>query len=1145
MIWASHRAVSSTAVRRSVDRKVVFDPVLLAASVNPDIGEAESLELASDDAGAVAPAGAVHDDPRVEVWDEDGREPIDLPWRDVDGAGQVSVGEIGGPERLDEDGWLWSLHLQAEVGARDRSGQGCGASSGVRMAVVDAIDLSSALHASVERPQDAESRRQYPERVEFHVLGPLRVQENGGEVEIRPGISRTLLIALLLRAPETVGAGSLMELMWGDDQPRNPANALQGQISYLRKALSSGSAGRQPIVTRPGGYALDIEPDAVDAVRFERLLAGATPIAGVRSDAMVDTELRAIDEGLALWRGEALSDVAGEPFAQGTATRLEDMRWSAHEQRIDLLLTSGRHREAVGELGTLVLEQPLRERFHEQLVLAMYRCGRQADALRAFNTARSTLVDELGLDPGPALQALERSVLSQDPSLDWEPLTPPVVVEPTPTVPAEWRRNFVPAPLTALIGRDSEVSRVRDLLARSRLVTLTGPGGSGKTRLAIDISAREAVNGQVWYVDLSSIDLPELVASTVADALGATTGPNEDAGDVTATALATETGLLVLDTCEHVLAGASKLASTVLRRAPGMKVLATSRRPLAVAGEAAWPVPPLGVAPVDADSTEAIRSSPAVTLFCERAQDVRPDFELTAENAAHVAGICLALDGLPLAIELAAARADVLSPGAILDRLQNRFDLLVQGATDVAARQQTLRGAIDWSVELLSDEQRWFFARLGAFAGDFDLDAAQAVAGDGSQDSLTLLSSLVRHSMVAIDGGDRFRLLDTLRAYAAELLADLDADDTRRRHARYYTEVAERSEALVRGVRQGEVLAQLRTDVPNFRAALEWSLSIGDLDIATRLAGSLAWFWALDGRLDVADRHLRRAIAIDTVPAETRAKVLWGYSLLVAGLGHLDEALETGEASTTLARQSGDSAAIGCGLNAAAVAHWALGDLDAAVAAHDEAIERFVAVGDLWGESICRVLRARTALDRGDADTEDRLRAGLDAARRCGDAHVIGIALGLLAHLQATRGEQDSAIESARESLRLQESIGYTEGTIAALHLLARLHLESGDTAEARDELLRSLRLAWKMQHAAAICEAFENLAQIASHGGDDRTAMQFLSAAETERAARNLPVRPADRPTIDKLQSHLRSSTTGEQPETPAMADLVANLLR
>jgi predicted ATPase/DNA-binding SARP family transcriptional activator len=709
--------------------------------------------------------------------------------------------------------------------------------------------------------------------VEFRVLGPLRVQEGGSEIEIRRGISRTLLIALVLRAPETVLASSLTELLWGDDQPRNPANALQIQISYLRKTLSSSStSAAQPIVTRPGGYALDVAPDAIDADRFERLLAEASVVVPARTVVTIEAQLRVIDEALALWRGEALSDVADEPFAQGTATRLEEMRWSAHEQRIDLLLTLGRHREVVGGLGALISEQPLRERFHEQLVLALYRGGRQADALRAFEAARSTLVDELGLDPGPALQALEHRVLSQDPSLDWQPLTPAAaVVEPTPTVPAGRRRNFVPAPLTALIGRDDELARVGTLLTRSRLVTLTGPGGAGKTRLAIDISTRAAVDGQVWYVDLSPVDLPELVASTVAHALGATTGPNEDANDVAASALAAETGLLVLDTCEHVLAGASNLASTVLRRAPGMKVLTTSRRPLGVAGEAAWPVPPLGVAPVDADSVATIRSATAVTLFCERARDVRPDFELSAENAADVAGICLTLDGLPLAIELAAARADVLSPGAILERLNDRFDLLVEGAVDAAARQRTLRDAIDWSVELLSDEQRCFFARLGAFAGGFDLQAAEAVAGDGSRESLALLSALVRQSMVAVEGDDRFRLLDTLRAYATELLAELDADDTRRRHARYYTEVAERCESLVRGAGQRDALARLRTDVPNFRAALDWSLGIGDLDIATRLAGSLAWFWLLDGRLDVADRHLRRAITIDSVPVETRA----------------------------------------------------------------------------------------------------------------------------------------------------------------------------------------------------------------------------------------------------------------------------------
>ena len=980
--------------------------------------------------------------------------------------------------------------------------------------------------------------------MEFGVLGPLRVLDGGVEVDIRRGSSRTLLIALILRARETVPASALMELLWGDDQPRNPANALQIQISHLRKSLSSTSpTGSQPIVTRPGGYTLDVEPDAIDAARFERRVAAFVPIDRLQSDAAVGAELGDVDETLALWRGDALCDVAGEPFVHGTVTRLDELRCAAQERRIDLLLAAGRHREAIGALGDLIAAQPLHERFHEQVVLALYRCGRQADALRAYEVARVTLLDELGLDPGPALKVLEQQILNQDPALDWHALgTGAVTIDPVPS--ATWRRNFVPAPLTALIGRDADIARIREVLSKSRLVTLTGPAGAGKTRLAIDIATQQSASGPVWYVDMSSIDLPELVASAVAGALGATTGPGEDAADVVASALAAEAGLLVLDTCEHVVAGASRLVSAVLHRSPAMRVLATSRRPLAVAGEVAWPVPPLRVAPTDTGTPEEVGAFPAVALFCERARAVRPDFELTAANSRDVAEVCVALDGLPLAIELAAARADVLSPRAISERLQNRFELLVEGAADVSARQQTLRGAIDWSVDLLTDAERCFFARLGAFAGSFDLAAAGAVAGDGSQDPLALLTALVRHSMVTSDDGDRFRLLDTLRAYASELLAGLDADETRRRHARHYTEVAEHAESLVRGEAQRDALARLRADVPNFRAALEWSLGMGDLDLAVRLAGSLAWFWALDGRLDVADRHLRRAIAITDVPAASRAKVLWGYALLVAALGNLDEALEAAEASTALARQSGDDAAIGCGLNAAAVARWALGDLDAAVAAHEEAIERFASAGDLWGEAICRVLRARTAVDRGDPDAEERIRIGLDTARRCGDAHVVGIALSLLAQLQSVRGNHDAAVTSAQESLRLQESIGYTEGTVAALHLLARLHLEAGEMPEAKDVLLRGLELAWKMQHAAATCEAVETLARIAFDEGDEATAAALLTTSAAERAARNVPLRPVDRPTIEKVEAHLRAAGRTEQSPRP-MADVVAELVR
>ena len=974
--------------------------------------------------------------------------------------------------------------------------------------------------------------------MEFGVLGPLLAREAGVDVEIRRGISRTLLIALLLRPGETVSADWLMETLWGDAQPRNPANALQIQVSYLRRTLAAGSVdGGQPIVTRPGGYSLDIDPQSVDAAVFERRIHTASAPDHETSDDVLRACLAEVDDALALWRGDALADVIGEPFAQAAIARLEEARWTAHELRMDLLLGLGRHREAVGDLGVLTAQQPLRERFHEQLMVALYRSGRQADALRAYEAARDTLREELGLDPGPALQALEHQILDHDPALAWEPVA--VVEEPEVTAEVQWRRGFVPAPLTELIGREEDVARLQELMARSRLLTLTGPGGAGKTRLAIELASAAASRGQVWYVDLSAIDLPEQVGSTVASALGATTGPSEDPIDVVAAALSTESGLLVLDTCEHVAAGAAKLATTVLRQAPRMQVLATSRRSLSVAGESAWPVPPLGLAPPESHNLATIAASPAVRLFVERAQGIRPDFELTDENASDVAAICLALDGLPLAIELAAARADVLSPAAIHARLQNRFDILVAGSTGAAERQQTLRATVEWSIGLLSDVQQAFFARLGVFAGGFDLDAAEAVAAEDDHDGLEVLSTLVRHSMVVTEGSDRFRLLDTLRAYAEGLLADLDADVTRRRHAEHYTRLAEAFEDGVRGAGQVAALAQLRIETPNLHAALEWSLSVGDLDVAMRLAGALSWFWSLDGRLDVATRHLQRAVEVDEVPAAVRAKVLWGYALLVNARGDLDDALAAADLSVTLARPTGDDATIAAGLNAVAVARWSRGDIDGAIDAHDEAIERFIAAKDLWGEAICKVLRARTALDRAAPDGPALLNAGLEAAHRSGDAHVLGLALGLVAEQQAAAGDLDAAIATGAESLRHQESIGYTEGTISALHLLARFHTEAGDLDAAETNLLATLRLAWKMQHAAAICEALESLSIIAGQRGSS-SAGALLVTATAERVRRNIALRPGDRPAVDELRDRL-----GPSPDqATALSEVVSELI-
>jgi predicted ATPase/DNA-binding SARP family transcriptional activator len=992
--------------------------------------------------------------------------------------------------------------------------------------------------------------------IRLDVLGPLEVTVDGEAVDIRRGIPRAILVALVVRAREVVSAGSLAELVWADAQPRNPVNALQLQVSYLRKRLGGGSAG-QPVVTRPGGYVLMVDDDDIDARRFEHLVRDAAQLAS--TDPLASADM--FDTALGWWRGEAFADVLGEPFVIGEATRLEEMRLTALEERNEVLLTLGRHAELVGELTGLVNEHPLRERFQAQLVLALYRSGRQADALRAFARARGILVDELGIDPGPDLRRMEQQILTQDPDLDWRSTATehPVDVSPSNVSPHETATVSLraaaqlPTPVTALIGRQAETAKVRQLLGRSRVVTLTGPGGGGKSRLALEV-AHDVLNdvgddtdgpiSEVWYVDLGTVDDSEQVAATVAGSLGIPTVPGEDAAVAVAASLATRRGLLVLDTCEHVVAGAASLVGQVLREARDLVVLATSQRPLGVNGEIAWPVPPLALAPPDITSVPDALSYPAIALFVDRAAAVRPEFELTDTNLSDVVAICLALDGLPLAIELAAARSDMLSPGAIRQRLEYRFDLLVDGARDLAPRQQTLRAAVDWSADLLDDQHRRFFARLAVFPATFDLDAAAAVAADpGVDDALRLLTDLVRQSMVTVPGPDRFRLLDTLRVYAAELLADADADATSHRHARHYLALAERGEVGIRGADQLHWLELLRAAVPHHRAALEWLLSTGDTEAAARLAGALGWFWVVDGLLADAHHHLGQIVDLPGISDRARATVSWTLALAAGSLGDLQRCRALGAMAADLGRMIGDDAVIGHGLNAEAVALWGLGQLDQSAALHEEALRHSEAAGDVWGVGVCTVLRARTAVDADDPSASEMTRHAVEAARRTGDAHIIGIALEQCARVALNHGDPASAVPLVEESLAGHEAISYSEGILASLHLLGRAELADGHPIAARERHLRALGIAVGIGHAAGTIEALDGLAAVAVALGDTPLASRLALVVEAERAARHLPRRADECAMFDNLVADAATPELGSG--LPTLAALADELLR
>ena len=577
----------------------------------------------------------------------------------------------------------------------------------------------------------------------------------------------------------------------------------------------------------------------------------------------------------------------------------------------------------------------------------------------------------------------------------------------------------------------------------------------------------------------------------------------------------------------------------MLRTAPNVRVLATSRRALGLTGELAWPVPPLALPPVEAASATEITSHAAVQLFIERALAVNPDLHIDDRTATDVAAICQTLDGLPLAIELAAARTDLLSPAAIRERLADRFDLLVGGGVDAAQRQQTLRSAIDWSFELLTDEQRTFFARAGTFAGTFDLDAALAVAGHGLPEPLELLASLVKQSMVTRAGPDRYRLLDTLRAYALEVLAELDADDTRNRHADHYTDLAEAGEVAIRGPEQLAWLDRFRSDINNFRAALEWSLLTGDLDRAAREAGALAWFWTLNGMLTEAIEHLERLVEFETIPPSTRARCVWGYALLAASLGRLETARDAGYLAADLGRAAGDPIGTAYGLNAAAVAQWALGEHDRSLQAHAEAIDLLTPIGDEWGLAICKVLRARTLFDLGDPSASTVAQEGVDHARLAGDLHVLGIALTQTAQHAIADGDPAAAVDAATEALRLQEEIGYTEGTVSALHTLGRAHCLNGDADAARDHHRRALTLASRIGHAAAMCEAMEDLARTEA-GPHPARAATLLHAARTEREARDLPLRQRDASELRALEATLDAEPDPDGSFESLVAELI-----
>ena len=914
-------------------------------------------------------------------------------------------------------------------------------------------------------------------------------------MEVRGSRLRALLILLALDAGRVVTTGRLTGALWEDQFPAAAANALQALVSRLRRALPEAV-----ITAHPAGYQLMLDPGQVDVVQFERLAADGH--AALRDDPGRAAHL--LREALALWRGPALADVADADFAAAAIARLTERRLTAIQDRVDADLRLGPAAPLVAELEGLVAAYPLREPLIGALMRALAASGQPGAALGVFEQARARLADELGTGPSPALAALHISILrAGDQPAAPDGRTPaaasPAGVSSSNTVPGARAGASRPGPaappatnlraeLTSFVGRDTEIAEVRKLVGGHRLITLTGPGGAGKTRLAVEAGRAElaAMPGGVWLAELAPVTDPADVPQAVLAALGlrersvVMSGrrpgiPDEPESPLERLvgALSARQALLVLDNCEHLLDAAAVLADQVLAACPQVRILATSREPLNITGEMLWPVGPLTLPPGGREPVPAeVAACASVRLLVQRARAARPGFAVTAANAAAVASICRALDGMPLAIELAAARLRALAPEQVASRLDDRFRLLTGGSRTAMPRHQTLRAVVDWSWDLLSDAERAVWRRFSVFAGGAGLAAAEQVCAGGPvspADVLDLLTALVEKSLLTVrDGADgpRYLMLEIIRAYGQERLAEAgEQDATRQAHACYFRELAAAARDELLAADQLAWLQRLAADQDNLHTAIRAAVAAGDADAAVGLAGDLGWYWWLRGLKAEGAELINDALTVadGAAPEPTAVTCTMGALLTMDDDdNHLavqkfqraaDLAAQVPEPSNPVLRLVGPLAA---------VIHIAVGMPVDTVPGSP--LDGVAADEHPWMRSVARVIRGQLGLNfgYGHHEAEADFRAALATFREIGERWGTAFSLISVATLAMWRGDFTAAAADMQEALALTSELGTTEDMVYFRLQLARCFWLIGDhdlaratMAEARAEAER------------------------------------------------------------------------------------------
>jgi predicted ATPase/DNA-binding SARP family transcriptional activator len=928
------------------------------------------------------------------------------------------------------------------------------------------------------------------------VLGPLRARRDDRPLPVPSGKPAEVLVRLALDAGRSVSAERLIEDLWGDAAAATGRNTLQSKVSQLRRALGDPAL----ISGAGGGYTLELDPGRVDALRVAGLAAAA---AAARRSGDPGSALEAATEALGLFRGAILPDAGDGDWARPHRTRLEEVRLGLLEERSAAHVDLGAGPDAIAELEWLVGEHPLREGLWSSLITALYRAGRQADALAACRRVRRVLADELGIEPGVALRDLERRILQQDTALD-SALDSAATVSPSLTV------GNLPALAMPLVGRTGDLATVGRLIDANRLVTISGPAGVGKTRAAVEAVRSLRPAGGVWLVRLEAADATTSIAQLVIEALQLT-GDERTLSD----RLASTATVLVLDNCEHVVEGVADLVTRLLDSAPPLRVVATSQAPLGLDGEAVYALEPLPLA----DS---------MALFTDRAARTRRRVAIDDDTAASVEAVCRSLDGLPLAIELAAARVKSLSVQEIARRLDDRFTLLQDPASRRPERRRALAAAIAWSYDLLfPDDQRGLWA-LSCFTSGAPLAAAESVLtalGVPHSAAVDVIGRLADRSMLSVEtddqGGTRYRLLDSIRAFAADRLADAGlAGDALAAHAVWFAQAGEGCAATIRTHAQPGCLALVRAERANIDAALSWA-GRHDPPLALRLANGFGWTWVVLGDGVTGAARVRAALeaARDQAAPPDRATGLLLAGWLEASAGNLEQAQDDLDAALGIAERLGDdrlradahrhlaflriqqgrpvevreraaaSLAVyrrlglgwetAAGLLLGAFGAIMLGDTAAATREATEAVELLKPIGDAWGM----------------VHAEAMLGAVANAEHRFGDA---APALTRAAALSETLGFAGQAALHLTTLGRVQQRAGnprQARGTLAGAIAAATAGGDLRIAATARIHLARTLRGAGDQAAARALLEENDRWYR-ASGGGDGALLSRCLLAA-------------------------------------------------